>query len=596
MRMIKEEVIATAAQTASKKQWVLRHAVASFSQEVQKYFGLNPITANILSSRGFAIDEIQDFLEPKLASSLPDPFIMQDMKPLSISLTKAILAKKPIGIIGDYDVDGATSTALMLRFLQKISIPVCHYIPDRIEEGYGPSLKAFDHFKQYDIENVVAVDCGTTAFDILAQAKEQGFKLHILDHHEPALTLPECHSLVNPRRFDDDSGLDYLAAVGVVFMALVAINRNLREVGYYKDNNISEPKLMDELDLVALGTVCDVVPLKGLNRAFVAQGLKVMHMRQNIGLKHLCDIAGLAEVPQAWHMGFMLGPRINAGGRVGESDHGAKLLACRDEMKAQKLAMELDTFNKQRQAIEQEILVDVEAQLAQITTPQAAIIIGDSRWHSGVVGIIASRIKERYYKPALVWCSDKEGNYVGSGRSVPGVDLGAIILSAVEQGILCQGGGHSQAAGFTVKPEKLDEFIAFINERVSHYIEANDVIAQLHLDAIISSDSINIPLMEDLEKLAPFGMSNPQPKFMIHVEKLVAVTPVGVEGQHLRCIMHVEKGANITAMAFRVAGTDMQQILLNAKGKSIAVVGSLKFNHWNGTITPQVIIEDAAVL
>ncbi len=594
--MIKEEVIATPDQTASKKQWLFRHGVPSFSQELQKYFKLNPITANILSSRGFSLDEIQDFLDPKLASSLPDPFVMKDMKQLSVSITKAVLAKKTIGIIGDYDVDGATSTAIMLRFFKRVSIPVFHYIPDRIEEGYGPSLKAFDYFKKQNITEVIAVDCGTTAFDILSQAKQKGFNVHILDHHEPTLTFPECHSLVNPRRFDDDSGLDYLAAVGVAFMALVAINRNLREVGYYKDNNISEPKLMDELDLVALGTVCDVVPLKGLNRALVAQGLKVMRMRKNVGLKHLCDIAALSEEPQAWHMGFMLGPRINAGGRVGEADHGAKLLSCDDDRKAEQLALELDTFNKQRQAIEQDILVEVENQLANIKSPQAAIIIGDGQWHSGVVGIIASRLKERYYKPALVWCSDKEGNYVGSGRSVPGVDLGAMILSAVEQGILCQGGGHSQAAGFTVKPEKLDEFKAYINERVSHYVEVNEVVAQLHVDAVISSDSINIPLMEDLEKLAPFGMNNPQPKFVINVEKLVAVTPVGVDAQHLRCILNVERGANITAMAFRVAGTPMEQMLLGAKGKPITLAGTLKFNHWNGTITPQVIIEDAAVL
>ncbi len=594
--MIKEEIVAIPEQTASKKQWIFRHGVASFSQELQKYFQLNPITANILSSRGFSLDEISDFLDPKLATSLPDPFIMKDMKELSVSITKSILAKKAIGIIGDYDVDGATSTAVMLRFFKRIGVSVYHYIPDRLNEGYGPSQAAFDYFQKNNITEVIAVDCGTTAFDILNEAAQRGFNVHILDHHEPALNLPQCHSLVNPRRFDDESKLDYLAAVGVAFMALVAINRNLREVGYYKENNMSEPKLMDELDLVALGTVCDVVPLKGLNRAFVAQGLKVMHMRKNIGLKHLCDISGLSEEPQAWHMGFMLGPRINAGGRVGESDHGAKLLSCYEDQKAEKLALELDTFNKQRQAIEQEILVEVEAQLANITKPQAAIIIGAGHWHSGVVGIIASRLKERYYKPSLVWCSDKEGNYVGSGRSVPGVDLGAIILSAVEQGILCQGGGHSQAAGFTVKPENLDKFIDYINERVSHYVAVNDVVAQLHVDAIISSESINIPLMEDLEKLAPFGMNNPQPKFMIHVEKLVAVTPVGVENQHLRCILNVEKGANITAMAFRVAGTPMEQMLLKAKGKSIALVGTLKFNHWNGTITPQVIIEDAAVL
>ncbi|MFV0321011.1 MAG: single-stranded-DNA-specific exonuclease RecJ [Alphaproteobacteria bacterium] len=594
--MVKEEQIVDSSKTASKKRWILRRGDNGLAQDLERGFALNPVTANILSARGFSIDDMPTFLDPKLASSLPDPFVMADMKKFSVAITKLILNGEPIGIIGDYDVDGATSTALLLRFLKAIKIRHTHYIPDRIDEGYGPSPAAFEHFKQHNIKHIIAVDCGTTAFEILEEAANDGFFIHILDHHEPALSLPVCESIVNPRRFDDQSGLGHLAAVGVVFMGLVAINRNLREVGYYKSNKITEPQLMEQLDLVALGTVCDVVPLTGLNRAFVSQGLKVMKRRGNIGLKHLCDISGLNEAPQAWHLGFMLGPRINAGGRVGKSDHGARLLSTLNENEAKKLTQELDSFNKQRQSIEQDILEEAKIQLNQIKTPQSAIIIGDSQWHSGVVGIIASRIKEQYYKPCLVWCSDNEGNYVGSGRSIPGVDLGSIILSAVESGVLIRGGGHSQAAGFTVLPSKLDEFKEFINKRVSQYIKNNDIIPELHLDALISPEAARVSLMEDLEKLAPFGMANPQPKFVIKVDKLNIVTPVGVDKQHLRCIIDVKGSPNITAMAFRVAGTELEQTLLQAKGKAVSLVGVLKINQWNGITAPQIIIEDAAIL
>ncbi|MFV0432200.1 MAG: single-stranded-DNA-specific exonuclease RecJ [Alphaproteobacteria bacterium] len=592
--MNRDELIAESTKTASKKRWVLRRGDLSLARDIERGYKLNPVTANILSGRGFNMEDISDYLKPKLSTLLPDPFTMQDMKKFSVAITKLILANEPIGIIGDYDVDGATSTALFLRFFKEINLEHTHYIPDRIEEGYGPSKGAFAHFKQHGIKHIIAVDCGTTAFEILDEAAKDGFFVHILDHHEPTLLQPNCMSLVNPRRFDDESGLGHLAAVGVVFMSLVAINRNLREVQYYQKNNIKEPQLMEQLDLVALGTVCDVVPLTGLNRAFVFQGLKVMRRRANVGLKHLCDISGLNEAPQAWHLGFMLGPRINAGGRVGSSDHGAKLLASFNEKEAQKLAQELDSFNKQRQAIEQEIIGEAEQQLAAIDEQDAAIIIGGEHWHSGVVGIIASRVKERYFKPCLVWCADNEGYYVGSGRSIAGVDLGAIILSAVECGILLRGGGHSQAAGFTVLPEKLEEFKRFINERVTQHIQQNQVIAELHLDALISPEAIRISLMKDLEKLAPFGMSNPQPKFVIK-GKLAAVSPVGVDKQHLRCIISAKHTPDIVAMAFRVAGSNLEQMLLNAKGRSISIVGTLKINQWNGTTAPQVIIEDAAM-
>ncbi len=592
-----EHILYDACQTVSNKQWVLRDGNTSNAKELQRLFKLNPITANILSARDIPLQETEQFLDPKLLHCLPDPFELSSMKALTIKVAKCIVAGKPIGIIGDYDVDGATSTALFLRFFKHINLPHAFYIPDRISEGYGPNIQAFDFFETKGISDVITVDCGTTSFEVLKEAKERGFSVYVLDHHEPTMELPICEDIVNPRRFDDESGLEHLAAVGVVFMALVAINRNLREIGFY-DGDISEPNLMAELDLVALGTVCDVVPLIGLNRAFVTQGLRVMRKRQNIGLRTLSDIANLQEAPQAWHLGFMLGPRINAGGRIGRSDLGAKLLSCSDAAQAMQYAEHLNELNKQRQQLEQQYLDEAKDQLEVLVSTQeerAAIILGSSNWHSGVIGIIASRMKERYFKPALIWCQDQDGMYVGSGRSVPGVDLGAVILSAVELGILYKGGGHSQAAGFTLFPEKLDEFQEFVNKHCARYIKENKVIAQLHLDALIPTDAIHLGLMDDLNKLAPFGMGNPQPRFAIKVNKLIHAQAVGQERQHVRCILETSKGANITAMAFRANETNLGEILLSAKGKSITLAGTLKYNQWNGSLLPQVIIDDAKI-
>ncbi len=592
-----EHILYDAKQTVSHKQWVLHSGNISDAKELQRLFQLNPITANILSARNIPLQETEQFLDPKLLHCLPDPFALKSMKELTIKVAKCIIGGRPIGIIGDYDVDGATSTALLLRFFKHINLDHAFYIPDRIKEGYGPNIHAFEFFKEKGISDVITVDCGTTSFEALAEAQAMGFSVYVLDHHEPTMELPICENLVNPRQFDDESALEHLAAVGVVFMALVAINRNLREIGFYNDD-ISEPNLMAELDLVALGTVCDVVPLVGLNRAFVTQGLRIMHKRQNIGIRVLSDIANLQEPPQAWHLGFMLGPRINAGGRIGRSDLGAKLLSCDNMEQATKYAEQLDELNRQRQKLEHQYLHEAKDQLEDLTSIQeerATIILGSKAWHSGVIGIIASRMKERYFKPALIWCEDNDGMYVGSGRSIPGVDLGAIILSAVELGILHKGGGHCQAAGFSLFPEKLDAFQEFVNKRCARYIKENKIIAQLHLDALISTDAIHLALMSDLDKLAPFGMGNPQPRFAIKVNKLVHVQTVGQEGQHIRCILETSKGANLTAMAFRANETALGKILLSSKGKPITLAGTLKSNQWNGSLLPQVIIDDAAI-
>lgn len=592
-----EHILYDAEQTVSNKQWVLRNGNMSDAKELQRLFQLNPITANILSARDIPLQETEQFLEPKLIDCLPDPFELKSMKELTIEVAKCILKGRPIGIIGDYDVDGATSTALLLRFFKHINLPHAFYIPDRIKEGYGPNIQAFDYFEKKGIVDVITVDCGMTSFEPLKEAKARGFSVYVLDHHEPTMELPECTNVVNPRRFDDESGLEHLAAVGVVFMALVAINRNLREIGFY-EGDIAEPNLIAELDLVALGTVCDVVPLIGLNRAFVMQGLKVMRKRQNAGIRALSDVANLQEPPQAWHLGFMLGPRINAGGRIGRSDLGAKLLSCTNHEQAVQYAEHLNELNKQRQQLEQQYLHEAKDQLEDLISTQeerASIFLGSKSWHSGVIGIIASRMKERYFKPALIWCEDADGMYVGSGRSIPGVDLGAIILSAVELGILHKGGGHSQAAGFCLFPEKLEEFQEFVNKRCARYIKENKVTAQLHLDALISTDAIRLSLMEDLNKLAPFGMGNPSPRFAIKANKLLHVQAVGQEKQHIRCILETSKGANITAMAFRANETGLGKILLSAKGKPITLAGTLKSNHWNGSLLPQVIIDDVAI-
>lgn len=556
---------------------------------VQRY-NLPYLIAKILSMRGIPVDVVPSYLEPKLQDLMPNPFVLKDMEKACKRIALAVTQKQKIGIIGDYDVDGATSSSVLRLFLESVGNQPEIHIPER-DEGYGPSKKAVDDFKVQGAELLITVDCGTTAFEVLEYAVTQGMDVIVLDHHEAETKLPAIYAVVNPKRLDEVNDYPYLrhmAAVGVVFMTIVAVNRELREQGYFKGVQ-QEPNLMKWLDLVALGTVCDVVPLQGLNRAYVRQGLKIMSNRGNIGLTALIDGAGIADNLSAFHLGYVLGPRINACGRVGEAHMGNKLLCSTDTYQAQLLADKLNEFNVQRKDIEAYVMLKAMEILEG--TPQTypiAFVYGDD-WHQGVIGIVAGKLKERYNLPSFVMSIEAD-EVKGSARSIPQVDLGALIISAKEKGILTKGGGHTMAAGFSLNEDKLEEFREFAGQYVVKHMGDEALVPVIDIDAVLDPAGATVELADCLEQLEPYGAGNAEPKLML---KNVKVSKVGLVGVgHVRCILSSANGGGIKAMAFRVADNDIGQALLNAKGDVFDVVGVLRKDNWQGRNGVQFIIDD----
>lgn len=556
---------------------------------IQKY-NLPYLVARVLALRGVAAEEVSCFLEPKLQVLMPNPSVLKDVEKAAARIADAIVNKQKIAIIGDYDVDGATSSSLLRLFLESTGIVPDVHIPER-EEGYGPSIKAVDDFKAKGAELLITTDCGTTAFEPLEYAVEQGIDVIVIDHHEAEANLPKVYAVVNPKRLDESDEcphLKYMAAVGVVFMVVVAINRELRNRQFY-NVDIKEPNLMQWLDLVALGTVCDVVPLKGLNRAYVRQGLKVMSTTQNIGLKVLLEKGGLSAPPTAFHLGFVLGPRVNAGGRVGASDVAHKLLCCNKEYDAQLLADKLNDYNAQRKDIENYVLLQAMEILEG--TPQEypiAFVAGDD-WHQGVIGIVAGKLKERYNLPSFVMSVEPD-EVKGSARSVPQVDLGALVIAAKEKGILTKGGGHTMAAGFSLERGKIEEFKKFVGEYVVSRIGGEAITPVVEIDAVLDVAGATKELAKMLENLEPYGAGNPEPKIMLKNVKIIKPCLVGVG--HVRCILTSENGGNLKGMAFRVGDNNIGQAMLNSKGEGFDVVGVLRRDTWNGRDEVQFIIED----
>ena len=500
------------------------------------------------------------------------------------------MSGEKVGIIGDYDVDGATSSSVLRKFLEFFGLRVLVHIPDR-EEGYGPSFAAFEEFAAQEIKLVVTVDCGTTAFDVLDQAAADGFEILVIDHHEAETRLPKVAAVVNPKRLDEENDypyLKYLAAVGVVYLLIVAINRELRLSGYYE--NHAAPDLLKLLDLVALGTVCDVVPLLGLNRAYVRQGLKIMALRQNLGLKALADVAGLNEAPTAFHLGYVLGPRINAGGRVGDASAGNRLLCAADAETAKTLAEELNKFNAERKDIEAYVLLQAIEQLE--STPQAypiAFVYGTD-WHQGVIGIVAGKLKERYNIPAFVM-SVEHDEVKGSARSIPGIDLGALVMAAKEKGILTKGGGHTMAAGFSLNEENLPAFKEFAGEYVRDKLGNEAVVPVIGIDGVVSLSGANLDLAEKIKSIEPFGAGNPEPRIVIENVKIMRPSVIG--SGHVRCILGSDNGGSLKAIAFRAADTAVGTAILQARGERFHVAGLLRKDVWQGNASVQFIIEDA---
>ncbi|MBT6830031.1 MAG: single-stranded-DNA-specific exonuclease RecJ [Rhodospirillaceae bacterium] len=577
--------------SVSGKRWQPRLSDERAAMALAQQLEISEILARIMAARGIAAEDAEAFLNPALRDALPDPSQLRDMDKAAQRIAEAIQASEKIAVFGDYDVDGATSGALILRFLEAVGGKGSYYIPDRISEGYGPNAPALLLLAEQGASLVVTVDCGISAFEALETAAEAGLSVIVVDHHIAEARLPMATAIVNPNRLDDDSGLGQLAAVGVTFLLLVALNRALRQAGHYGDT-CPEPDLLGLLDLVALGTICDVVPLTGLNRALTVQGLKVMAARGNLGLTALADSAGINETPNAYHAGYILGPRVNAGGRGGESSLGINLLTTADNDTAHAIARHLDELNKERQAIEADVLEAATRQVEERgETPAPVVIAAGQGWHPGVVGIVASRLKERYSNPAIVIAVDK-GVGKASCRSIPGVDIGAAITAARQADLLLSGGGHAMAAGFSVAEDKLEQLGIFLMERVAPAVAAARQSASLGIDAAVTVEGATLELIEELVQVGPFGSGNSEPRMVVSGARIVRANVVG-KG-HVRCILAGATGKRLTAIAFRAAGEELGHMLLSASEGPLHLAGNLRINRWQDRDDPQLIIQDAA--
>ncbi len=573
----------------SGKRWRQRGTDDRMGLAMAQRLGLPEVLGRLLTSRGVEIDGADVFLSPTLRALLPDPSRFRDMDAAVERLVQAIAAGEPVAVFGDYDVDGATSAALLHRFFAALGVAVRLYIPDRLREGYGPNAPALLQLRREGIAVVVTVDCGTTAFAPLAEAAAAGLAVIVLDHHTAEGQLPAAAAIVNPNRLDESAGHGQLAAVGVAFLLVVALNRALRHRGWYGATR-PEPDLRQWLDLVALGTVCDVVPLTGINRALVGQGLKVMARRGNPGLAALADVAGLGEAPGAYHAGFVLGPRINAGGRVGAADLGVRLLTTEDPAEAAALARQLDALNADRQVLEQAVL---EAAIAQVEAraPNGCALVAASGegWHPGVIGIVAGRLKERYNRPACV-IAVADGIGKGSGRSVNGIDLGSAILAARQAGLLINGGGHRMAAGFTVAADRIPALTAFLEARLAA-AAGGPIVPQLDVDGLLSPAAVTPELAQLLTRLGPFGAGNAEPRFAVPDLRVVQSGVVGES--HVRVVV-AGNGGRLKAIAFRSSDSALGQALLRGGGASLHLVGTLRADNWQDREGVQLVIEDAA--
>ena len=571
------------------RQWLLTGGDERLAASISQRLGLPELLGRVLATRSIELDAVEAFLNPTLRDSLPDPFHLKDMDKAADKLALVIASGEIIGIFGDYDVDGATSSALLTRFFHAVGADVIVHIPDRMLEGYGPNAPALLNLQAKGCGVVITVDCGITSFEPLAVARESGLPIIVVDHHEAEPSLPEALAVVNPNRLDEDSPHGQLAAVGVAFLLIVAINKRLRESGFYQSR--PAPDLMQWLDIVALGTVCDVVPLVGVNRALVSQGLKVMAKRANPGIAALADISGVKERLEAFHLGYMLGPRVNAGGRVGQADLGVRLLSTDDPQEAAIIAAQLDGYNKDRQEIEAAVLFAAIEQVESLPEDTRPLIIaaGDD-WHPGVIGIIAGRLKERYSRPACVIAFEgDEGK--GSGRSIPGLDLGGAIIAARQAGLLTKGGGHAMAAGFTIKRARLQEFTDFLAERL-HAQMQGPLRALLQLDATLDPAGATLDLVETLARLGPFGSGNAEPKFALIGARVSGPRIVG-QG-HVACTVSGPNGGRIKGIAFRCADNELGHALLANDGTPLHLAGTLRIDNWQGRTSVQMFIEDAA--
>jgi single-stranded-DNA-specific exonuclease len=551
--------------------------------------------ARVLAGRNVDLDDVPDFLDPTIRKLMPDPYTVTQMEAASKRIADAAVKGEKVAIFGDYDVDGATSSALLAWHLRHCGLDPQIHIPDRIFEGYGPNVEAIRALAAKGATLLVTVDCGTTSLEPLAEARRLGMSVVVIDHHQCGADLPEVDALVNPNRPDDLSGLGYLAAVGLTLVTLVAVNRELRGRGFWT-SEMPEPDLLGMLHHVALGTVADVAPLIALNRAFVAKGLIAMRRRDHVGHTALMDVARLNGPPEAWHLGFLLGPRINAGGRIGRADLGVRLLLEGDISEAARIAAELDRLNTERRVIEQaaEAQAEAEAMAALGFEDKGAVIVTASQgWHPGVVGLVASRLKEKFSRPAFAIALEPGGIGTGSGRSILGVDLGRAVREAVEQGILTKGGGHAMAAGITLRKERLAEFRAFVESALAADVAKARHVNEIYIDGAISARGATSELVATLNRAGPFGSGNAEPVVALPSHQLVFADEVGQA--HLRLRFKSGDGATVNGIAFRSVGQKLGNALTQHRGQVLHVAGSLVVDRYQGVERVQLRVLDVAV-
>jgi len=578
----------------SGRRWQWRAGEERVAFGIAQRLELPEIVGRLLAARGVGIETAADFLQPTLRVLLPDPSILVDMNPAADRLASAVLRAETVAVFGDYDVDGACGAALIISFLRGLGCQVYHHVPDRILEGYGPNLPALTGLVARGASLIICVDCGTAAGIVLAEVVAQA-NVIVLDHHKAEGAPPAILATVNPNRLDDTSGLTMLCAAGVAFMTAIATVRSLRRLGFFIGRQ--EPDLIGLLDLVALATVCDVMPLTGVNRALVCQGLKVMARRGRPGIAALLDVAQARDKLNAATCGFALGPRINAGGRISEADMGLRLLLTEERVEALALAERLEAVNRQRQDVEAGIMdAAMRSAETQVAAGQAVVVVAGEGWHPGVVGIVAGRIKERFNRPACVAGLAADVGK-GSGRSVPGLDLGAAVIAARQIGILETGGGHTMAAGFSVRAGRVDEFRNFLNDRLAAAASLPGA-ADLTLEGSLAVAGATTDLARQLERLAPFGAGNEEPMLVLHRARVLRADRVGREASSVRAILEGEGGGTrLKAMMFRAReGALVNALLTRADGVPLHLAGHLRAEAWNGSVSPCFVIADGAIV
>ncbi|MBS40743.1 MAG: single-stranded-DNA-specific exonuclease RecJ [Rhodospirillales bacterium] len=576
------------------KRWVSRVKDERLAKALSQKFEIHDVLARVLAARDIGIDDANHFLNPTIRSSLPDPSHLLDMDLAIERIIKAIYDDETIGILGDYDVDRATSSSLLVRFFGHLGQSVPVYIPDRQKEGYGPNLPALLKLKEKGASLVITVDCGTTAYSVLEEAAENDIDIIVIDHHVGEPRLPGGALVINPNRADEVSPCKQLAAVGVTFLLVVGINRALRMQNWFEEGH-EELDLISLLDLVALGTICDVVPLTGVNRAIVSQGLKVMASRGNLGISALANVAEVDQKLDAYHAGFVLGPRVNSGGRVGDSGLGVRLLTTNDSSESDACAVLLNNYNMERQTIEKVVQeAAVEQAFQQVEDNRPLILVAGKNWHPGVIGIVAGRLRERFNLPAFV-VSLSNGLGKGSGRSIKGVTLGSAVLAANQAGILLNGGGHNMAAGFTVEESKLNELRVYLEKHVLRQLAGISIKPTLAVDGVVSTTGVTTDLIEILDRAGPFGSGNPRHRFVIPRAMVTFAKVVGED--HVSVTLGNADGVGkLKGIAFRSVENPIGQTLINAHGSPLHIAGNLRVNSWQNRINPQIFIDDVATI